>query len=138
MNDFLKNPPLSCTAGPIEDDLHHWKATIMGPEDSPFSGGYFNIDIQLPEGYPMQAPKVTMTTKIYHPNISKSGDVGLDILKDQWTPSVTLSKVLLSISSLLTDPNTDDPLVPEIAHQYKTNKAAYESTAREWTQRYSD
>jgi len=61
----------------------------------------------------------------------------LDILKDQWSPALTISKVLLSISSLLTDANPDDPLVPEIAQLYKTNKAKFEATAREWTKKYA-
>lgn len=46
-------------------------------------------------------------------------------------------KVLLSICSLLTDPNPDDPLVPEIAHMYKADRAKYEATARSWTQKYA-
>ena len=58
-------------------------------------------------------------------------------MKDQWSPALTIGKVLLSISSLLTDPNPDDPLVPEIANVYKTNRQQYENTAREWTKRYA-
>jgi ubiquitin-conjugating enzyme E2 D/E len=46
-------------------------------------------------------------------------------------------QVLLSICSLLTDPNPDDPLVPEIAHMYKTDRPKYEATARSWTQKYA-
>ena len=46
-------------------------------------------------------------------------------------------QVLLSICSLLTDPNPDDPLVPEIAHIYKTDRQRYEETAREWTRKYA-
>ena len=109
----------------------------MGPDDSPFSGGVFFLNIHFPTDYPFKPPKFQFITKIYHPNINSNGSICLDILKDQWSPALTVSKVLLSISYLLTDANPDDPLVPDIANQYKTDRAKYEAIAREWTRKYA-
>merc|ERR1712232_1318307 len=106
-------------------------------EDSPYTGGIYFLNIHFPNDYPFKPPKLTFTTRIYHPNINSNGAICLDILKEQWSPALTISKVLLSLSSLLTDPNPDDPLVPNIAHEYKTDRAKYEASAREWTRKYA-
>lgn len=135
--DLGKDPPANCSAGPVGDDMFHWQATIMGPDDSPYAGGVFFLDIHFPADYPFKPPKVHFTTRIYHCNINSNGGICLDILKDQWSPALTISKVLLSICSLLTDPNPDDPLVPDIAQLLKTDKTRHDSTAREWTSKYA-
>eukprot|EP00614_Pseudopedinella_elastica_P018043 CAMPEP_0172644390 /NCGR_PEP_ID=MMETSP1068-20121228/239187_1 /TAXON_ID=35684 /ORGANISM="Pseudopedinella elastica, Strain CCMP716" /LENGTH=182 /DNA_ID=CAMNT_0013458589 /DNA_START=479 /DNA_END=1026 /DNA_ORIENTATION=+ len=172
LQDLGNDPPANCSAGPVGDDLFHWQATIMGPDESPYSGGvyFLNIhfpadypfkppkacklpswapdespysggvyflNIHFPADYPFKPPKVNFTTKIYHCNINSNGGICLDILKDQWSPALTLSKVLLSICSLLTDPNPDDPLVPEIAQVLRTDKNRHDTTAREWTAKYA-
>ena len=138
LEKFIKDPPAGCSAGPVnESNLFIWNATIMGPNDSPYEHGIFYLEICFPKEYPFKAPIVKFTTKIYHPNINSSGGICLDILKDQWSAALTISKVLISICSLLTDPNPDDPLVPDIVHLYKTNRQLYEDTARAWTQSYA-
>ena len=53
------------------------------------------------------------------------------------SPALTISKVILSISSLLNDCNPDDPLVPEIAKLYKENKELHDNTARKWVLLYA-
>ena len=131
--DLCADPPGNCSAGPLGDDILQWQATILGPEKSPYEGGVFFLTIKFPADYPFKPPKVQFNTKIYHPNINSNGGICLDILKEHWSPALTTSKVLLSICSLLTDPNPDDPLVPDIALQYKKNRALYSQTAKEWT-----
>jgi len=137
LQELGRDPPANCSAGPMGDDLFHWQATIMGPEESPYCGGVFFLDIHFPADYPFKPPKVTFTTRIYHCNINSNGGICLDILKDNWSPALTISKVLLSVCSLLTDPNPADPLVPEIAQQLKSNLAQHDATARDWTAKYA-
>ncbi|XP_061562472.1 ubiquitin-conjugating enzyme E2 D4-like isoform X5 [Phycodurus eques] len=137
LQDLQRDPPAQCSAGPVSDDMFHWQATIMGPGDSPYQGGVFFLTILFPTDYPFKPPKVAFTTKIYHPNINSNGSICLDILRSQWSPALTVSKVLLSICSLLCDPNPDDPLVPDIAQIYKNDKEKYNKLAKEWTQKYA-
>lgn len=137
LTEFQKDPPAQCSAGPVANDIFQWQATIMGPPDSPYKNGVFFLEIHFPTDYPFKPPKVTFSTRIYHPNINSNGSICLDILRNQWSPALTISKVLLSICSLMCDPNPDDPLVPEIAKLYVHDRAEYERTAQEWTENYA-
>lgn len=137
LEEIQKDPPANCSAGPVNDDLFHWKATIIGPEKSPYEGGVFDCDVYFPADYPFKAPKIQFITYIYHPNISRNGQICLDILKDQWSAALTISKVLLSVCSLLDDPNPADPLVPEIAKIYEEDKEEYFNIARDYTLQYA-
>lgn len=114
-----------------------WEGYIFGPEGSPYQGGIFKIVIEFPRNYPFKPPNLRFKTKIYHPNISESGAICLDILKNEWSPALSISKVLLSICSLLTDPNADDPLSPDVAAVYRSNRRLFEQKAKKWTAMYA-
>lgn len=137
VSEMQSNPPSNCSAGPIGDNIQKWEGTIIGPKGSPFENGVFNLKINFPANYPFAPPEVKFDTPVYHPNINKGGAICLDILKDQWSPALSISTVLLSICSLLTDPNPSDPLEPEVARMYNENKLQYEVTARKWTEQYA-
>uniref|UniRef100_A0A8C8YG14 E2 ubiquitin-conjugating enzyme n=1 Tax=Prolemur simus TaxID=1328070 RepID=A0A8C8YG14_PROSS len=109
-----------CPIGPVGDDMFHWQATIMTPNDSPYQGDIFFLTIHFPIDHPFKPPKVAFTTSIYYPNINSNGSICLDIQRSQCPLALTVSKVLLSICSLLYDPSPDDPPVPEIAWIYKS------------------
>ena len=137
LEELKKEPPANCSAGPIEDDMFEWQATIMGPENSPYKGGVFYLKISFPTDYPFKPPRCQFLTKIYHPNVNSHGSICLDILKENWSPALTVSKLLLSICSLMDDPNPDDPLIIDIADLYKNNREEYNATAATWTQLYA-
>ena len=138
LKKFNEEEPEGLTAGPEDDsDMFKWNASLTGPENSPYEGGTFNLTMEFPKDYPFKPPKVEFTTKVYHPNVKSTGTICLDILKDAWSPDISVSQILIAIQNLLINPNIDHPLEPEIAKQYKEKKAAYEETAKEWTEKYA-
>ncbi len=137
LKEITLDPPSNCSAGLEKEDIYNWYATIIGPEGTPYQGGVFNLKIFFPTDYPFKPPKITFITKIYHPNINSNGNICLDILKDQWSPALTITKVLLSISSLLAEPNPDDPLVPDIANLYKTDRESFNKKAKAETDKFA-
>ena len=137
LSELRDSPPANCSAGPIGDSLLKWQASIMGPADSPYEGGVFYLDVTFPRDYPFRPPRIQFRTKIYHCNVNASGAICLDILKDRWSPALTLSKVLLSVCSLMDDPNPDDPLSVEAADLLLADEAAYRDKARQWTLQFA-
>ena len=99
---------------------------------------YDGQDITIPDNYPFQPVKMKFITKVYHPNISSaSGAICLDILKDAWSPVLTLKSTLISLQSLLCSPEPRDPQDAEVAKHYMTSKSSFEDTARYWTMIYA-
>ncbi|XVF08636.1 hypothetical protein REPUB_Repub07fG0019700 [Reevesia pubescens] len=123
---------------PNSDNLARLTGIIPGPLGTPYEGGSFEIDITLPDGYPFEPPKMKFVTKVWHPNISsQSGAICLDILKDQWSPALTLKTALLSVQALLSAPEPDDPQDAVVAQQYLREYQTFVGTARYWTESFA-
>ncbi|KAF9032805.1 ubiquitin-conjugating enzyme/RWD-like protein [Panaeolus papilionaceus] len=123
----------------VDESPFHLKGSFPGPDGTPYEGGKFEVDIVIPESYPFQPVKMKFITKLYHPNVSSaSGAICLDILKDAWSPVLTLKSTLISLQSLLCSPEPNDPQDAEVAKHYMTSKQSFEETAAYWTHIYAD
>ena len=122
----------------VRSEMHELEGTITGPEGTPYEGGTYQIAISIPRGYPFEPPKMKLMTKIWHPNISsQTGAICLDILKDQWSPALTIKTALLSLQALLCSPEPEDPQDAQVASMYKDHPAKFRQTARFWTETYA-
>jgi ubiquitin-conjugating enzyme (huntingtin interacting protein 2) len=122
----------------VDESPFHLKGSFPGPEDTPYEGGHFAVDIVIPSTYPFQPVKMKFITKVYHPNVSSaSGAICLDILKDAWSPVLTLKSTLISLQSLLCSPEPNDPQDAEVAKHFTASKGSFDETARYWTQIYA-
>jgi ubiquitin-conjugating enzyme (huntingtin interacting protein 2) len=121
-----------------ESDMSHLIGSVSGPADSPYQGGTWLVDIVLPRNYPFEAPKLKFITPLWHPNVSsQTGAICLDILKDAWSPALTVKTTLLSLQALMCAPEPNDPQDAQVASQYKSDRKGWERTARDWTAQYA-
>ncbi|KAI8467136.1 MAG: ubiquitin-conjugating enzyme/RWD-like protein [Monoraphidium minutum] len=132
LRDIKTAPPEGCSASPVNegDDLFNWLATILGPADSPFDGGIFSLRLTFTDSYPSRPPRVKFVSEMWHPNVYSDGHLCLDLLQDAWSPCHSVSSLLTSIQSLLTDPNCSSPANPEAAHQYVADRPGYNRRVR--------
>eukprot|EP00755_Sulcionema_specki_P030173 Sspe_Gene.93769::Locus_66292_Transcript_1_1_Confidence_1.000_Length_558::g.93769::m.93769/K10583/UBE2S, E2EPF; ubiquitin-conjugating enzyme E2 S len=113
INDLMKNP-IEGIVVKASEDLLVLDAEIKGPDDTPFSGGSFNVRLCMDSGYPDVPPKGYFLTKIFHPNISDPrGEICVNTLKKDWNPSLGLRHILLVIRCLLIEPNPESALNEE-------------------------
>lgn len=128
IRDFRKlqsDPPYGVSGAPVQNDIMRWHAVIFGPEDTPWEGGTFQLELRFSNDYPNKPPHVRFLSKLFHPNVYNDGNICLDILQTQWSPIYDISAILTSIQSLLSDPNPNSPANQEAARLYAENRREY-------------
>ena len=136
---LTKDPPPGVAAyAPDPADMTRIRAQITGPEGSPFESGTFLVTVHVTARYPFEPPRCRFRTPLYHPNVDSGGRICLDTLKSppagSWSPAVSLPSLLLSVRSLMAEPNPDDGLVPDISELYKRDPARWREEARRRTE----
>ncbi|ORY38639.1 ubiquitin conjugating enzyme, partial [Rhizoclosmatium globosum] len=128
----------------VGDNITHLKGSFKGPADTPYEGVFSKsiLKVCFTTEYPFKPPKMKFITKVYHPKyvsfrLFVCGSICLDILKDQWSPVLTLKTALISLQSLMSDAAPDNPQDAQVARHYISDRAGFDDTARQWTKQYA-
>lgn len=122
---------------PDETNILNLTCVIDGPPNTPYEGGKFVVKVVLPPEYPFRYPKAKFETKVYHPNVSTSGEICLESIQKTWSTKKLISDLLDFIVTILANPNVDNPLSADVAFIYQTNQERFKEMAKEWTQNYA-
>lgn len=138
MIELSKNASESFSAGLVDDDIYKWEVIIMGPPETYYEGGYFKARIDFPMDYPHRPPKMRFTSKMWHPNVHSNGSVCISILHEpgddtfgyeqageRWSPVQTVETILISVISMLADPNDESPANIDAAKQWREDRSAF-------------
>ncbi|KAL5119748.1 Ubiquitin-conjugating enzyme E2 11 [Pleosporales sp. CAS-2024a] len=123
--DLMLHPTPGISAFPSDENMSVWTATMDGPTSTPYESLVLKLNFDFPANYPYAPPNVTFKTPIYHPNVDFSGRICLDILKDKWSAVYNVGTVLLSLQSLLGEPNNSSPLNGQAAELWDKDPAEY-------------
>ncbi|KND02364.1 ubiquitin-conjugating enzyme E2-18 kDa [Spizellomyces punctatus DAOM BR117] len=142
--ELTTNPPEGITAGPItEDDFFTWEALIPGPDDTPYEGGVFSATLTFPKDYPLSPPVMKFTCPMFHPNVYADGTVCISILhppgddpnmyehaSERWSPVQSVEKILLSVVSMLAEPNDESGANVEASKMWREDRKKFDEVVR--------
>ncbi|KAG0679233.1 hypothetical protein C6P40_003672 [Pichia californica] len=145
LKELIDHPVEGIIASPVsDDDLFNWRCVISGPVDTPYEYGIFEALLTFPKDYPLSPPKMKFLTPILHPNIYKNGKVCISILHEsgndplnyesadeRWGPLQSIEKILLSVSSMIADPNPNSPADVDAAKLWRDNRDKYTAIVKQ-------
>lgn len=138
LKEVQNDPTCGFSAGLVDDNIFKWRVTIIGPQKTPYEGGTFPALLEFPQDFPDNPPKMKFLCPMYHPNIRETGEVCISILHppgedifeyenrtERWLPIHTVESILVSVISMLSDPNVESPENVDAAKTYRTDKREY-------------
>ncbi|GAB5589306.1 ubiquitin conjugating enzyme Ubc7/UbcP3 [Umbelopsis nana] len=142
--ELTLNAPEGIMAGPVsEDNFFEWEALITGPEETPFEGGIFPATLKFPKDYPLSPPTMKFTCDFFHPNVYADGTVCISILhapgddpnmyessSERWSPVQSVEKILLSVVSMLAEPNDESGANIDACKIWRTQRERYNDIVR--------
>eukprot|EP01102_Stenamoeba_stenopodia_P008680 TRINITY_DN2525_c0_g1_i3.p1 TRINITY_DN2525_c0_g1~~TRINITY_DN2525_c0_g1_i3.p1 ORF type:complete len:269 (-),score=57.69 TRINITY_DN2525_c0_g1_i3:254-1060(-) len=131
-----------------ESNLFKWRVFLEGPKDSPYEGGIFQLLMEFPDDYPMSPPTLKFTSSFWHPNVYEDGKVCISILhppgddpmsgelpQERWLPTQSVATIMLSVISMLNDPNISSPANVDASVEWRRDRAAYNKRCKELAER---
>ena len=138
LQEIFRDPTPGIFVAQDEFDAYLIHAYVEGPNETPFEGGKFLLELFCPIDFPLRPPKIRFVTKVYHPNIDKHGRFcQTKMFKLEWSPALHIIKLLVWVQALLSDPNLDDPVENNVATLWKENEETAIQIARKWTRTYA-
>jgi len=136
----LKTHPVEGFTVDLKDDsnIMEWNVYILGPPETAYEGGVFKASMIFHNEYPTQPPKLKFLSEFWHPNVYVDGTVCISILhppiddptsgeriEERWSPAQSVETILLSVISLLSDPNISSPANVDASVEFRNKPNAY-------------
>ena len=138
LNDFNSDPVPGVNIDLVNDSIVNWNVKIEGPAGTPYEGGSFIVNVDFSDNYPFKCPNMKFVTKIYHPNIkTETGEICAEAIKNSWVPTLNAQFIIKMLVELISNPNGENPQEAEIAREFMTNKAQFDTNAKEFTAKYA-
>jgi ubiquitin-conjugating enzyme E2 G1 len=144
--ELARNPPDGISVGLGDDeDIFKWELMLIGPSETLYEGGFFNCMLEFPKDFPNMPPAMTFKTPIWHPNIYPNGKVCISILHPpgddihneaetsdvRWRPILGVEQIIVSVISMLSDPNDDSPANIDAAVMWRDDRQSFKKRVRE-------
>ena len=144
--DLMKSTDLGFSVGLVDDnDFYKWTVCFTGPEDTIYEGGFFKAILTFPDDFPQNPPEMKFITEMWHPNIYKDGRVCISILhspgvdrfneqesaEERWRPVLGVEQILVSVVSMLNEPNCDSPANIDASVQFRDHNEEYKKKVRQ-------